>query len=358
MEFGIDIFPDAWPDRITGQQFYNEVLDLVAEGESLGFSGVKIVEHYLHPYGGYCPSPIVFLAAAAQRTKTMRLITGAVLPAFSHPLKLVSELAQLDCLSNGRLDVGVARAFLPYEYDGFGVSMDESRGRFDEGIRAMLELWNAPRGTSFEGPFHKIPNAWVLPETVQKPHPPIWVAAIMTPESFINAGKNGFNLMIVPYLGEFEHVRECIALYEDAWKAAGHAGKRGKVMMVMHLYVAPTMAEARDEARAFIEQYVATFHDAANCWNDRASAQYKGYEALQQRLEEITYERVVKDTRAIIGDPVAAVEQANFLIEQFGDVNFSFQMTFGMMPIERSRRTMRLFAERCMPKLQRQPVTA
>lgn len=355
MEFGIDIFPDVWPDRITGQQFFNGVLDLVEEGERLGYTGVKIVEHYLHPYGGYCPSPIVFLAAAAQRTKTMRLITGAVLPAFSHPLKLVSELALLDCLSNGRLDVGVARAFLPYEYDAFGVSMDESRGRFDEGIRAMLELWNQP-AKRFEGPFHTIPNAYVLPETVQKPHPPIWVAAIMTPESFVNAGKNGFNLMVVPYLGEFDHVRECVGLYQDAWRAAGHPGKSGKILMVMHLYVADTMAKAREEARTYIEQYVKTFHDAANCWNDRASAQYKGYEALQRRLEEITYERVVQDTRAIIGDPKAAVEQTRYLVEQFGDVNFSFQMTFGMMPIERSLRTMRLFAEHCMPELRRQPV--
>lgn len=357
MEFGIDIFPDAWPDRVSGQEFFNGVLDLVEEGERLGYTGVKIVEHYLHPYGGYCPSPIVFLAAAAQRTKTMRLITGAVLPAFSHPLKLASELALLDCLSNGRLDVGVARAFLPYEYDAFGVSMDESRGRFDEGIRAMLELWNAPRKT-FEGPFHKIPGAYALPHTVQKPHPPIWVAAIMTPESFINAGKNGFNLMIVPYLGEFEHVRECLQLYYDAWKTAGHPGKGGKVMLVMHLYVAPTLEQARSEARGYIEQYVATFHDAANAWNKRASAQYKGYEALQERLEEITFDRVIQDTRAIIGDPAAAVEQTRFLAEQFGDVNFSFQMTFGMMPMERSFRTMRLFAEHCMPELRRQPVTA
>ena len=84
----------------------------------------------------------------------MRLVTGAVLPVFNHPLKLAAELAMLDCLSNGRLDAGFARAFLPEEFDAFQVPMDESRVRFEEGIRAVKRLWTEPE-VRFDGRFHQ-----------------------------------------------------------------------------------------------------------------------------------------------------------------------------------------------------------
>src|SRR5213592_4077575 len=116
MQFGVQFFPDVRPDEKSGEQYFQEALDLAEEADRLGFSHIRIVEHYFHPYGGYSPNPIVFLAAAAQRTKRARLVTGAVLPAFNHPLKLAGEIAMLDALSRGRLDVGFARAFLPHEF--------------------------------------------------------------------------------------------------------------------------------------------------------------------------------------------------------------------------------------------------
>ena len=100
-------------------------------------SHIRIVEHYFHHYGGYSPNPIVFLAAAAQRTRRARLVTGAVLPAFNHPLKLAGEIAMLDAISGGRLDVGFARAFLPHEFRRFGCSPDELVARFREGIEQV-----------------------------------------------------------------------------------------------------------------------------------------------------------------------------------------------------------------------------
>jgi alkanesulfonate monooxygenase SsuD/methylene tetrahydromethanopterin reductase-like flavin-dependent oxidoreductase (luciferase family) len=70
---------------------------------------VRTVEHYFNPYGGYSPNPIVFLTAAAMRSKKTRLITGAMLPVFKHPLKLAGEIGMLDAISCGRLEVGFAR---------------------------------------------------------------------------------------------------------------------------------------------------------------------------------------------------------------------------------------------------------
>jgi alkanesulfonate monooxygenase SsuD/methylene tetrahydromethanopterin reductase-like flavin-dependent oxidoreductase (luciferase family) len=113
---------------------------MVSQADEMGFHHVRIVEHYFHRYGGYSPNPIVFLSAAAQRSRRLKLITGAVLPAFNHPLKLAGEIGMLDAISKGRLEVGFARAFLPHEFGRFGVSLDESRARSRKGIETVRRL--------------------------------------------------------------------------------------------------------------------------------------------------------------------------------------------------------------------------
>jgi nicotinate dehydrogenase subunit B len=119
--------PEARPDRVSGQQYFADVLNLAEAADELGYDSVKIVEHYFTSYGGYSPDPCLFLAACSQRARRMRMVTGAVLPVFNHPLKLAGQLTMLDAISGGRLDAGIARAFMPYEFDAFGVSMEESR---------------------------------------------------------------------------------------------------------------------------------------------------------------------------------------------------------------------------------------
>src|SRR5436305_7210099 len=132
MQFGVQFFPDVRPEEKSGEQYFQEALDLAEDADRLGFSHVRIVEHYFHYYGGYSPNPMIFLAAAAQRTKTARLVSGAVLPAFNHPLKVAAEIAMVDAISNGRLEAGFARAFLPHEYARFGVDVNTRRARYEE----------------------------------------------------------------------------------------------------------------------------------------------------------------------------------------------------------------------------------
>ena len=114
--------------------------------DELGYTHIRQVEHYFNPYGGYSPNPLLFLTAAAMRTKNTRLITGAVLPAFNKPLKMAGEIGMLDGISNGRLEVGFARAFLPHEFAAFGVSLDESRRRFTEGLAQITLLLEGREG--------------------------------------------------------------------------------------------------------------------------------------------------------------------------------------------------------------------
>ena len=122
---GYSSFPNVKPEQKAGAEYFREALTLAEEADNLGFTHIRIVEHYFHHYGGYSPNPMLFLAAAAQRTRRARLVTGAVLPVFNHPLKLAGEIGMLDAISGGRLDVGFARAFLPHEFRRFGRAPDE-----------------------------------------------------------------------------------------------------------------------------------------------------------------------------------------------------------------------------------------
>src|SRR5438067_6398455 len=197
MQFGVQFFPDVTPQQKSAEAYFQEALDLAEEADRLGYSHIRIVEHYFKRYGGYSPNPIVFLAAAAQRTKRARLVTGAVLPAFNHPLKLAGEIAMLDALSEGRLDVGFARAFLPHEFRRFGISPNESVARFREGME-QVELLLTRENVTHRGRFHTIENTTSLPRPMQKPRPKFYVAALNTPDSFAFAGERGYSVMAIP----------------------------------------------------------------------------------------------------------------------------------------------------------------
>src|SRR6266478_5403270 len=240
MQFGVQFFPDVRPEQKSGADYFREALDLAEEADKLGFSHIRIVEHYFHYYGGYSPNPMLFLAAAAQRTRRARLVTGAVLPIFNHPLKLAGEIGMLDAISGGRLDVGFARAFLPHEFRRFDRSPDESVARFREGIE-QVGLLLTQENVTHRGRFHMIENTTSLPRPTQNPRPKFYVAALNTPDSFEFAGRMGYSVMAIALVAD--KMRPLLSAYRSAWKAAGHPGE-GEVMIAFHLYCEPDGARA------------------------------------------------------------------------------------------------------------------
>src|ERR1700730_369901 len=273
MQFGVQFFPDVRREEKSGEAYFQEALDLAEEADRLGFSHVRIVEHYFHYYGGYSPNPVVFLAAAAQRTRRARLVTGAVLPAFNHPLKLAGEIAMLDALSRGRLDVGFARAFLPHEFRRFGRSPDESVVRFREGIE-QVDLLLSRENVTHRGRFHAIENTTSLPRPTQQPRPKFYVAALNTAGSFEFAGRMGYSVMAIAFVAA--KMRPLLAAYRAAWKAAGHPGE-GEVMIAFHMFCAADGAKARALAAPLIDNYLRSLTDAASDWLPwRPSPAYPG----------------------------------------------------------------------------------
>jgi alkanesulfonate monooxygenase SsuD/methylene tetrahydromethanopterin reductase-like flavin-dependent oxidoreductase (luciferase family) len=349
MHSGIQFFPDVGPATRSGRDYWQQALRLVALCDQYGYSHVRTVEHYFHLYGGYSPNPIVFLAAAAQLTKKARLVTGAVLPAFNNPLKVAAELAMLDALCDGRLDAGFARAFLPHEFERFGVKLDESRARFDEGmeqVRRLLEEENV----TINGRFHSFKNVTSLPRPTQQPRPPFYVAALATKESFERAGAAGHGIMAIPMAGGAMAV--LLSTYREARARAGHPG-RGTVMLAFHMLCHPDQQAAEAIARGPLERYLKSLVDAASDWTAGASsADYPGYDKVIAGLARETFESQVEKCAAWVGTPERILDTISTYQRQVGGFEIaSLQVNFNDIAVEDAKASMRLYGERVLPKV-------
>ncbi len=348
MQFGVQFFPDVRPEEKSGEAYFSEALDLAEEADRLGYTHVRIVEHYFHYYGGYSPNPIVFLAAAAQRTRQARLVTGAVLPAFNRPLKLAGEIAMLDALSHGRLDVGFARAFLPHEFRRFGRSPDESVARFREGME-QVDLLLRREDVTHHGRFHTIEKTTSLPRPTQLPRPKFYVAALNTPESFEFAGRMGYAVMGIAFVAE--KLRPLLDAYRAAWKEAGHPGT-GEIMLAFHLYCEAYGERARAFAAPLLDRYLASLADAASDWLDgRTSKDYPGYDKVIAGLRASNAPEQIASGSAWIGSPDEIAATIARLRDDFGGFEHaSLQVNFNTMPFAPALASMRLFAGEVMPR--------
>ncbi|WKD32285.1 LLM class flavin-dependent oxidoreductase [Streptomyces xanthophaeus] len=349
MKFGINLFPTVGPAEKSAGAHFEESLRLAELADELGFHHVKTVEHYFHEYGGYSPDPVTFLAAAAARTRRVRLVTGAVLPAFTHPLKLAGKLAMLDNISQGRLDVGFGRAFLPDEFAAFEVSMDESRARFDEGVEACRRLWSE-EDVVWEGRFHRFGPVTMLPRPWQAPHPRILVATARTPASAESAGRLGYGVMLVPSINPREQVQQTIGLYRDAASAAGFKPTEEDIHMSYSCYLAEDPQEARTQGKRAHERAGRALASAVEAWRDTRSADYAGYEKIVEKATgRGDFDRSVAQRKALVGSPAEVRAAIDEIRGWFGDFTISLQVISGDMPYEESARTMRLFAEHVLP---------
>jgi probable F420-dependent oxidoreductase len=151
--------PPQW--RRPWEALYAETLDVIAETEKLGFEGAWLPEHHLAE-DGYLPSPVTVLAAVAARTNRMRIGTGVALAPLYHPVRFATDVALIDILSNGRLDLGLAIGYRKRETAAFGVDFTRRGARFDEFLQIVTRLW-AGETVDFEGKHFQIRGAMLRP---------------------------------------------------------------------------------------------------------------------------------------------------------------------------------------------------
>ncbi len=347
MRFGVQFFPDVSPEQKNPADYFKDCLDIAEAADRLGFSHVRTVEHHFHYYGGYSPSPLMFLSAASQRTTRVRLVTGAVLPVFNNPLQLAGEIAMLDAISGGRLDVGFARAFLPHEFRRFGVSPNESVARFREGIE-QIDMLLTQENVTHKGTFHTIESTTTLPRPTQKPRPRFYIAALSTPESFEFAGRMGYSVMAIPLAPQ--KMRELISTYREARRAAGHPGE-GSVMMAFHMFCHENGRFARDTARDPLNNYLHSLVEAASDWTDGiSSADYPGYDKIIAQLKTASMDKMIENNSAWIGTPSEIAAMIERISNDFQFDEASLQINFNLLPQAEAMRSLELFAREVIPK--------
>jgi alkanesulfonate monooxygenase SsuD/methylene tetrahydromethanopterin reductase-like flavin-dependent oxidoreductase (luciferase family) len=195
MRFGAFTVADAYPapDGTLDRDPVRQAVELAVHAESAGFDHFWVGEHHFH-HSGAVPSPPVVLAAAASRTRRLRMgPLVAVLP-LHDPVRLAEEYATLDRLSDGRLELGVGSGYMRREFRGFGLDSSTRSTRFAENLPMFV---SALQGEAIRsGPTASPIHLNVRP--VQRPHPPIWVAA-GRPGSIRDVGRRGFGVALIPY---------------------------------------------------------------------------------------------------------------------------------------------------------------
>lgn len=179
------------PDGEPWKQFWEDRLWLMVEAEAMGFDSLLIQEHFFQP-DGYSPSVPVFLTALAERTSRARIGSYTYILPLHHAAQLAQETAVIDHMSDGRLDVTVGAGHNPAEYMSWGYSPRTRPSRMEEGLSVLKQAWTQ-RPFSFHGRYYQLDNVGVWPEPMQKPHPPLWVAAT-SPAAAERAGRHGAHL--------------------------------------------------------------------------------------------------------------------------------------------------------------------
>jgi alkanesulfonate monooxygenase SsuD/methylene tetrahydromethanopterin reductase-like flavin-dependent oxidoreductase (luciferase family) len=261
-EFGIfDSFDQG--NSTPGQVIANR-LDFAVEAERAGISHYHVTEHHGTPLS-VCPSPSLFLAALSQRTRAMRI--GAlvhVLPTYD-PLRLAEEIAVLDQLTGGRLDMGVGSGVSPYELGYFGIDAAQARARYAETLGAVIRALTTGR-MRHSGTLLRDYDVELSVGPVQRPHPPLWYASSNTATAEW-AGANGVNFVGRWNDGGFVPAARA---YWDARRLSADApdGATPRVGTAAHVYIGRTDDEAVERFRkandVFARQLLKLWHDNGN----------------------------------------------------------------------------------------------
>jgi alkanesulfonate monooxygenase SsuD/methylene tetrahydromethanopterin reductase-like flavin-dependent oxidoreductase (luciferase family) len=250
-------------------------------------------------------------------------------------------------LSQGRFDFGVGRGFIRDEFDIFGVDMKESRERVEEGVELVKQVWAGPT-MEFESKFRPALSGMpLLPPIYQKPHPPIWVACLMSPESFEWTAQQGYNLLYVAYHVDHPVAVERIGWYREALRKNGRRVEDREICCVYHAHFLES--DDDDRLRRMVHgpmsEYAAAGVEAARKPPDPTA--YKGYERREASQRSFGFETYYPG-RVVMGGPKQTIERIRVL-RDVGITQIGMLIDFGSLPQAEIMRSLRVFAEDVLP---------
>src|SRR5688572_14535148 len=186
--------PKPWQGEDAEVRLYKNAMEQAIWAEAVGFHSYWQTEHHFYTEIGHSSAPEIFMAALAQRTTRIRLGLGVVVLPCNHPFRVAEQIATLDVLSDGRVEFGTGRGASTYHIEAFGVSPEESKAIWEEALEAICALFVHDRFPGHKGHYFDLPARSLVPKPIQKPHPPIWVAATQ-PSTFEAAARKGIGVL-------------------------------------------------------------------------------------------------------------------------------------------------------------------
>lgn len=337
MQIGIDSFAALVPDPITGeivtaQQRMAHLLEEIEIADRVGLDNFGLGEHHRVEY--LDSAPAVILAAAASRTKNIRLTSAVTVLSAADPVRVFQQFATLDLISNGRAEIVAGRGSFIESFPLFGLKLEDYDDLFAEKLDLLLALrestnvhWSGRHRAALTG-------QGVYPRPLQNPLP-IWLGVGGTPQSFARAGALGLPLMVAIIGGEPHHFRPLIDLYREAGKRAGHAPEQLKVGIHALGYVADTDQQASDD---FFPGYAEAFTKIGKerGWPPVTRAQF---EALRRPTGAL-----------IVSDPETVAAKLLLMNEALGGISrISFQMSVAALRHDKLMHAIELLGTKVAP---------
>lgn len=339
MELGIYTFADITPSPATGRLSAHERLQNLMEevelAEQAGLEIFAVGEHHRPDYA--VSSPAVVLAAAAMRTKKIKLSSAVTVLSSDDPVRVFQNFATLDLLSDGRAEIMAGRGSFIESFPLFGYDLKDYDELFSEKLGLLVQL-NKSVKISWKGK-HRAPinNLGVYPRPYRE-ELPIWVAVGGTPESVIRAAKMGLPMGLAIIGGMPERFVPIIDLYKESWKKSGHSAEQMRFSINSHVYVAETSQQAGDE---FFPSYAEVM--------TRIGRERGWPPTTRQHFEDMRSPR----GSLIVGSPQEVIDKILFEYSLFGHSRFLAQMDVGTLPHDKLMKSIELFGTRVAPEVRK-----
>lgn len=345
MRFSLFVHMERWDESVTHQECFENLTELTLLAEAGGFSTVWIGEHHSMEYT-ISPSPIPQLSYLAARTSTIRLGAGTVIAPFWNPIRAAGETALLDVISGGRAEIGLARGAYQFEFDRMAGGLPAADGgqHLREIVPAIQKLWAGDY--AHDGEVWQFPTSTSVPKPIQRPYPPMWVAA-RSPESHDFAVANGCNVMVTPLMKGDEEVDDLVDKFETAIAAHPEVTQRPDLMVLRHTFVhADDDPQGWRPAAEGIQKFYRTF----DAWFGNKTTPVNGFlePSPQEKFAgrpEFTPESLHQT--AVIGTPSEVIERLKHY-EELGVSEFSL-WSDNSLSHEMKKRSLELFIEHVVP---------
>ena len=319
-------------------------MELIEWLDELGYDEAWIGEHHSAGWE-IISSPELFIAAAAERTRHIKLGTGVVSLPYHHPFMVANRMVQLDHMTRGRVMFGVGPGALPTDAYMMGIDPTTQRRKMEESLAIILRLFTEDEPITYKGEWFELNEALLQIKPYQRPYMPIAVASIQSPSGVVLAGKYGASVLTItvprdPSAGRADYSR-LWDIAEETAKENSKVVRREEWRLTVPVHVAETTQQARDDVRVGACQFLREYSEGTN-----------GRDPVFNGADEDLVDWMADHGYWIVGSPDDCIEGINQLARESGGFGGFLVQTVDWAPRETMLKSYELIARYVMPQFQ------